>query len=70
MISFSEWMALAGFVLTIVGALLASYIAIKVELVKLGSSVNNFSGHVERIDRELHSIREVIDRRHGVVTRH
>ena len=64
MISFSEWMALAGFVMTIVVALLASYIAIKVELVSLGGSVNSFNAHVARIDRELSIIREVVDRRH------
>lgn len=65
----NEWLAVAGLAVTVLGGILASYMAIKVELAKLGVTVINFNGHIERIDREIGIIRDVVDRRaHG--TRH
>ena len=65
--SVSEWLALIGLVLTVLGGMLATYVGIRVELAKLGIGVSNFKEDLARVHTEFLALREVVDRRHHAI---
>lgn len=63
-ISMSEWLAVIGMVMTVLGGMLATYVGIKIELAKLGIVVSNFKEDIGRMDAKIAVIQDVVDRRH------